>query len=374
MFYRRVGNVPHKRHTIHRDGDGTRLLEELVGEEGFAGASSLLYHRHSPSALVSVDAVDDDRTPLTPLQPVVPMHVRTAEFTGVIAGNDDLRICVVRHDTTTGLYRDAVGDQLVYVQDGSGALETSMGALDVRAGDYVVVPRGVAHRWVVEESALQTLTVEASGHIRPPAKYLSSGGQFREHAPYCERDLRAPLEPLVVDGDAPTEVVVRTRSGLTRHIYAHHPFDVVGWDGGVYPWALSIHDFEPIVGSLHQPPPVHQTFEGNGFVVCSFVPRPFDFHPEAVKIPYHHSNVDSDEVIYYSQGDFMSRAGAGIGIGSITLHPAGFVHGPQPGSFEGSVDATRTEEVAVMIDTFKPLLISDGARSASDQNYLHSWS
>ncbi len=382
MFYRRVGSVPHKRHTVHCDARGDRLIEELVGEEGFASASSLLYHRHSPSALTAIDSVDDDRDPLTPMRPVAPQHLRTAALPTqgdpvrgrtLLAGNDDVRILTADCTDSSGLYRDATGDQLVYVQSGDAVLESSFGRLTVRAGDYVVVPRSVCHRWNVI-TPLQLLIVETSSHVRPPARYLTAYGQFREHSPYCERDLRMPNETLVVDSDGPAEVLVRSRNGLTRHVYAHHPFDVVGWDGCVYPWALSIHDFEPIVGSIHQPPPVHQTFEGNGFVICSFVPRLYDFHPDAVKIPYHHSNVDSDEVIYYSAGNFMSRAGSGIGERSISLHPSGFVHGPQPGSYERSVDKTRTEELAVMIDTFKPLLITDSARRVSDEEYFRSWS
>lgn len=382
MFYRRVGDVPPKRHTVHRDASGLRLAEELVGEEGFSDASSLLYHRCSPSALLEVNAVDWARPALSPLHPVVPLHVRTAQATGssdpvlgrhLLFGNDDVQLSVATLTAATPLYRDAVGDQLVYVQDGHGVLESSFGTLALRTGDYVVVPRGITHRWVVDHPT-SVLVFETSGHVRAPRHYRTATGQFLERAPYCERDIRAPEGPLVADDDGPIDVIVRTRGGLSRHTHKHHPFDVVGWDGSLYPWALSIHDFEPIVGSLHQPPPVHQTFEGPGMVVCSFVPRPFDFHPDAVKIPYHHSNVDSDEVIFYSAGNFMSRAGAGIEVGSITLHPAGFVHGPQPGSFEKSVDATRTEELAVMLDTFRPLNVSEDAMSASDPAYLTTWS
>ena len=382
MFYRRVGLVPPKRHTMHTDHDGTRLLEELVGQEGFSDVSSLLYHRRSPSAVVAVERVADERSALTPLHPVAPMHVHTGKVDGgnepvlgrsLLLGNDDVRVCVASATEASPLYRDALGDQLVYVQSGQCVLESVFGTTTLRDGDYVVVPRGVTHRWAIE-ARVELLIFESSGHVRPPRKYVSAAGQFLEHAPYCERDIRPPDGPHVVLDDGPVDVIVRTRTGLTRHTHAHHPFDVVGWDGGLYPWALSIHDFEPIVGSLHQPPPVHQTFEGPNFVVCSFVPRPFDFHPDAVKIPYHHSNVDSDEVIFYSQGDFMSRAGAGISAGSITLHPGGFVHGPQPGSYERSVDATRTEEVAVMLDTFKPLLVTHTAREASDPEYFRSWS
>jgi homogentisate 1,2-dioxygenase len=193
-----------------------------------------------------------------------------------------------------------------------------------------------------------------------------------EGAPYSERDIRSPVEPLVEDGhDVP--VIVRHAGGLTRHVHRHHPFDVVGWDGALYPWALSIHDFEPLVGTIHQPPPIHQTFEGPGFVVCSFTPRRFDQHPDAVKVPYHHANVDSDEVLFYSDGDFMSRAGSGIGVGSLSFHPAGFVHGPQPGSLERSIDQERTDELAVMIDTFRRLRVTGAARSVSAADYHLSW-
>ena len=205
-----------------------------------------------------------------------------------------------------------------------------------------------------------------------PPRYLSARGQLIEGAPFSERDLRGPAEPLLVEGTE-VPVLVRTRDGLTRHIHSQHPFDVAGWDGCLYPFALSIHDVEPIVGAIHQPPPVHQTFAGPNFVVCSFVPRPFDFHPGAIKVPYHHANVDSDEVLFYSAGDFMSRAGAGIGVGSISLHPAGFVHGPQPGSMELSAAATRTEEVAVMIDTFARLGLTDDARAVADPDYPWTW-
>jgi homogentisate 1,2-dioxygenase len=279
----------------------------------------------------------------------------------------------VESSLSSELYRDAVGDELVYVQHGHGQLESVFGRLEVRPGHYVVVPAGSTHRWVAGgDEPVGMLVFASRGHVTPPRKYLSGAGQFLEHAPYCERDLLVPSEPLLVEGtDVP--VLVRTRGGLSRHVHRHHPFDVVGWDGCVYPWAFHIDDFEPIVGRLHQPPPVHQTFEAPGFVVCSFVPRPFDFHPDAVKVPYHHSNTDSDEVLFYSRGDFMSRSGSGIGVASISYHPAGFVHGPQPGSIEASLDAERTEEVAVMLDTFAPLLVTDAARNVSDPDYPFTW-
>ncbi|CAN5534532.1 homogentisate 1,2-dioxygenase [soil metagenome] len=385
--YRRVGHVPPKRHTVHRDADGGRLLEELMGTNGFSGASSLLYHRRSPTALLSVAAVDDGRGPLRPNQPVAPVHLRTGELgvvdhgagdlvgaRHVLAANPDLTIALAVGADPSPLYRNAGGDELVFVHEGRARLETVFGALDVEAGDHVVLPAGTTHRWL-PDGAVRALVVEAAGHVGPPRKHLTPGGQFAEQAPYCERDQRAPGEVLVVDAelDRPTDVIVRTVAGLSRHTYAHHPFDVVGWDGALYPWALAIADFEPIVGSLHQPPPVHQSFEGPGFVVCAFVPRLLDTHPDAVKIPYHHANVDSDEVLFYVDGNFTSRVGSGIAAGSLTLHPAGFVHGPQPGSWERSVDQDRTDETAVMIDTFRPLALGPAAGTIAAPDYLTSW-
>jgi homogentisate 1,2-dioxygenase len=229
-------------------------------------------------------------------------------------------------------------------------------------------------RWALTgEVPLEALVLEAAGHISIPERYLTDRGQLKEGAPFSERDIRAPEQPPAEEG-TDVEVLVRNRGGLSRLVHAFHPFDVVAWDGCLYPWALSIHDFEPIVGTIHQPPPIHQTFVGPRFAVCSFVPRPVDFHPEATKVPYHHANVDSDEVLFYADGEFMSRAGSGIGCGSISYHPAGFVHGPQPGSVRAMLDAEATDETAVMIDTFRPLLVSDLARSLSDPDYLLSWS
>ena len=391
--YRTVGEVPRKRHTLVPAPGGGHLAEELMGTHGFSAASSLLYHRHSPSAITAVEPVklaelvgeevdeqgDHDH-------PLLPRHLRTGELPDGADLVTARRPLLVNDDVTLGfatagagaspLYRNATGDELLYVQSGSATLESTVGRLAARPGDYVVVPAGTTHRWVVDGGAgpVSLLVVEARGHVDVPARYLTDRGQHREGAPFSERDLRAPDGPLVVDDEQDVPVLVRHRGGLSRHVHRHHPFDVVGWDGCLYPWAFSIHDFEPIVGTIHQPPPVHQTFEGPGIVVCSFVPRLFDLHPDAVKIPYHHANVDSDEVLFYSDGDFMSRAGSGIGVGSISYHPAGFVHGPQPGSLERSLDATRTEEVAVMVDTFRPLRVTSAARAVSADGYHLTWS
>jgi homogentisate 1,2-dioxygenase len=381
--YRHVGDVPRKRHTlVKRPGGDGFLAEELIGQGGFAEESALLYHHLSPSAIVSVEHVDDPAVATFSLEgPVVPRHLRTPTLQKGgdpvlgrkrLLGNDDVQLSFVSADESSDLYRNACGDELVYVHAGQATLLTSFGELDLDAGDYVVIPAAVTHRWVLRSERVDLLLFEARGHVRFPDRYMTERGQLREGAPFSERDVRAPAEPLVVDGeDVP--VLVRTPAGLTRMVHAHHPFDVIGWDGCLYPHALSIHDFEPIVGAIHQPPPVHQTFAGPGFVVCSFVPRPFDFHPDATKVPYHHANVDSDEVLFYAAGDFMSRAGSGIGVGSISWHPPGFVHGPQPGSVEGAMEQTRTEELAVMMDTFRSLRASDLARSIADDDYAWSW-
>ena len=383
-YYRSVGEVPRKRHTLFRDAGGNRLAEELMGAQGFSGASALLYHRHSPSAITSVTPIKMPTSPLRPNDPLLPWHlVARGDDTGidggsdpvtgrrVLLGNEAVVISVVRAAAASELYRNAAGDELVYIQDGTATLESVFGTLPVATGDYVVVPASTTHRWVVDEP-VSMLVLQATGHIGIPDRYVTDRGQLKEGAPFSERDLRGPAAPLLVE-DGDVGVLVRTRTGWSRHCHVSHPFDVVGWDGCLYPYAFSIRDFEPIVGRLHQPPPVHQTFAGPGFVVCSFVPRPFDFDPDAVKVPYHHANVDSDEVLFYAEGDFMSRRGAGIGPGSITLHPAGFVHGPQPGSVEASLGATRTDETAVMIDTFSPLLLSDDARRVADLDYPWTW-
>jgi homogentisate 1,2-dioxygenase len=380
--YRSVGDVSRKRHTKHRQPDGRLYYEELMGSRGFSGESSLLYHRESPSAIVAAEAVGEQQVAVGPDHPVVPRHLRTSSLPvggdpvldrHVLLGNGDVRMSWVAADRSSGLYRNACGDELVYVQHGRAILQTSFGELVVGANDYVVIPTGTTQRWLIDDGeSLGAVVFEAAGHVQPPARYVSERGQFLEHAPYCERDIRMPLEPLVVDdGDVP--ILVRTTQGLSRLVHANHPFDVAGWDGCLYPWAFNIADFEPIVGRVHQPPPVHQTFAGPNFVICSFVPRLFDFHPDAVKVPYHHANVDSDEVLFYSAGNFMSRTGSGIGVGSISFHPAGFVHGPQPGSIERSEGVDRTEEVAVMLDTFHPLGVSQAGRTISDPDYPWTW-
>jgi len=384
MYYRKLGEVPRKRHQQFRAADGSLYAEELMGEEGFSSDSSLLYHRYIPTAISKAEAVDIPKewAVAGANEPLLPRHLRTHEIaTGgdlvlgrkLLLGNDQVRIAYVAATEPSDLYRDALGDECIYIEEGSAVLESVFGPLEVGTGDYVVIPMSTTHRWVpTGNGPLRALVVEARGHIQPPARYLSQRGQFLEHAPFSERDLRAP-ERLIQKDETDVGVLVRHRGGLTRYVYAHHPFDVVGWDGCLYPYAFSIYDFEPIVKRFHAPPPVHQTFEGPGFVLCSFCPRPFDFDPESVPVSYNHANVDSDEVLFYVGGDFMSRKGSGVGQGSISLHPAGFIHGPQPGSVEATLGQPRTEEWAVMIDTFAPLDLGEAARACEDSDYAWSW-
>ncbi len=379
--YRRVGDVPRKRHIAHHvtaaDGSTVLAAEELMGTEGFSGVSSLLYHRSSPSAIVRIDPAEGGPATRHENLPLRPHHLRTASLpagTSELLGNDDVRVAWSSLSASTALVRDATGDTLAFVQSGSASLDSTFGSLAVGAGDYVVIPRSTTFRWSIADGGrVELLTITGTGHIEIPPKYRNEHGQLVEGAPYSERDVRAPSPSPLLEEGSDVPVRVRTRSGWSVHVHATHPFDVVGWDGYLYPWALNILDFEPIVGRLHQPPPVHQTFAGNGFVICSFVPRLLDLDPEAIRTPYHHANVDSDEVLFYSSGDFTSRKGSGIGVGSISLHPAGFVHGPQPGAAARSRSATSTDEVAVMLDTFRPLQLTDAALAVSDPDYPWTW-
>jgi homogentisate 1,2-dioxygenase len=382
-YYRRVGEIPPKRHTQFRAPDGSLYAEELMGQEGFSSDSSLLYHRHPPTAILAADAYQPPSFGRTPNHPLKPRHFQTHKLDAggadAILGrqhllaNDDVRVSYAVADRPSPLYRNAIGDECRYVEDGTARVETTFGAFDIATGDYVIIPMSVVHRIVpTGDRPLRTLTVESTGHIGPPKKYLSVRGQFLEHAPYCERDLRGPGEPLLVEQEE-VEVLVQQRAGWTRFVYAHHPFDVVGWDGCLYPWVFSIHDFETITGRIHQPPPVHQTFEGPNFVLCSFVPRKVDYHELAIPVPYNHHNVDSDEMMFYTGGNYEARRGSGIEQGSISLHPSGFTHGPQPGAVERAIGVDFFDELAVMIDTFRPLELCEPALSCEDTGYAWTW-
>ena len=390
--YRSVGAVPPKRHTQHRDPEGNLYREELMGEEGFSSDSSLLYHRGVPSAIVDSQVWDLPDQTRTPNHPLKPRHLKlhglfedgaTADpVTGrrLVLGNNDVRISyVVAGAGESPYYRNAIGDECVYVESGAGVVETVFGTLAYRTGDYVVVPRATTHRWRPSETS-RLYPIEANSHIAPPKRYLSRFGQFLEHAPYCERDLYGPTETFVVeasDQQSDVEVLVKHRAGGavigTRMTYATHPFDVVGWDGCLYPYTFNVEDYMPITGKVHQPPPVHQVFEGHNFVICNFLPRKVDYHELAIPVPYYHSNVDSDEVMFYVGGDYEARKGSGINIGSISLHPGGHAHGPQPSAIEASLGVDYFEESAVMVDTFAPLDLGEGGLAAEDPAYAWTW-
>jgi homogentisate 1,2-dioxygenase len=399
-FYRSAGDVPHKRHTQHRSPDGTLYFEELMGEEGFSSDSSLLYHVNIPSAVVDVRPWEMPDLTLTPNHPLTPRHFSTYALfpddasadevdavTGrrLLMGNGDVRLSYVVATAPSPYYRNAIGDECLYVEAGRAVVETVFGDLAVGEGDYAIVPRATTFR-VVPDGSVRIYVIEANSHIGPPKRYLSRFGQLLEHAPYCERDLRGPTGPKVVATDPgdPTasdvEVLIKHRGpgpgGIAGSIHTlpHHPFDVVGWDGCLYPYAFNIADYEPITGRVHQPPPVHQVFEGHNFVICNFVPRKVDYHPESIPVPYYHSNVDSDEVMFYCGGDYEARKGSGIGQGSISLHPGGHPHGPQPGAYERSIGVDFFDELAVMVDTFRPLDLGEGALATDDGVYAYSWS
>jgi homogentisate 1,2-dioxygenase len=397
-FYRQVGDVPGKRHTVFRDQDGALRYEELMGEEGFSSDSSLLYHRGVPSAIVDSQVWELPDLSTTANHPLKPRHLRlhslfevsTGSTTGeagkdldpvqgrrLVLGNGDVRISYVVATEASPYYRNAIGDECVYVQEGRGVVETVFGELTYRTGDYVLIPRATTHRWLPAEQS-RLYPIEANSHIAPPKRYLSRYGQLLEHAPYCERDLYGPVEPLLVEG-TDVEVLVKHRGngpgGIvgSRMTYATHPFDVVGWDGCLYPYTFNVEDFMPITGKVHQPPPVHQVFEGWNFVICNFVPRKVDYHPDSVPVPYYHSNVDSDEVMFYVGGDYEARKGSGINIGSVSLHPGGYAHGPQPSAIEASLGAEYFDELAVMVDTFKPLELGEAGIAAEDPAYAWTW-
>jgi homogentisate 1,2-dioxygenase len=391
-YYRQVGSVPPKRHTQHRGPEGTLRYEELMGEEGFSSDSSLLYHVNIPSAIVDAQPWQPPDVATVPNHPLQPRHFQLPKLFGaddwkgadvvtgrrLVLGNADVRLSYVVAGTSSALYRNAIGDECVYVEKGDGVVETLFGSLPVTTGDFVVLPRNTTHRWIpADGEPFRAYCIESSTHISPPRRYLSKYGQLLEHSPYCERDLHGPAEPLLAEGDD-VEVLVkhRTAAGITgtRYVYPSHPFDVVGWDGCLYPYTFNVSDFEPITGRVHQPPPVHQVFEGQNFVVCNFVPRKVDYHPLSIPVPYYHSNVDSDEVMFYCGGNYEARKGSGIGQGSISLHPGGHSHGPQPGAVERSLGVEFFDELAVMVDTFRPLELGEGGLAAEDPAYAWTWS
>ena len=382
--YHRLGEVPPKRHQAFRGPAGELYEEEVVGVEGFSGRYSILYHRYAPTRVTKVTEADPVPTPPVPSADQTLRHhlLRTAATEpgdgdelsnrAIVLWNDDVRLAVSAFGGDPGrVTRNGGADELHFVHVGAGRLESVFGALDYRAGDYVAVPKGTTHRWLPATGENRHLVIETPGSVRLPRRYQSSEGQLLEHAPYWERDFRRPTELLANDDLTPTDVWVRVGDRTAVYTLDHNPFDVVGWDGHLYPYAFSVHDFEPISGRQHQPPPVHQTFELDGAVVCSFCPRRLDDGKDVITAPYNHANLDSDEVLYYVSGEFFSRKG--IEAGALTFHPRGIPHGPAPGVAEKSIGATYTEELAVMLDTFRPLHLAAAADRFDDAAYPTSW-
>jgi len=380
-IYHRLGRVPRKRHVAFRKDDGSIHYEELIGNQGFTGPSSLLYHLRLPTAVASARQLRGLGWVTEPERLVRHRHFRTSGLaTGPSAVldrvpllfNADVAIEMARpRKEDPFFYRNGQGDEIAYVVEGDGVLESIFGELAYRPGDYVVIPRGILHRWRLGTGPHRLLVVESAGYARTPKRYRNEHGQLTEMAPFSERDIRRPESLVTRDETGEFPVVVKSGNRLVEFVMTHHPLDVVGWDGYYYPWALNIHDFEPRVGRVHLPPPIHQTFEGDGWVMCSFCPRPFDFEPDSIPAPYSHQNAMSDEVIFYANSEFMSRKG--IELGSITLHPDGIPHGPQPGKTEQSIGAKGTNELAVMLDAFRPLLVSREALAVEDATYQTSW-
>ena len=381
-LYHSLGKIPHKRHTVFEKQDGSLYYEQLFGTIGFDGMSSLLYHVHRPTMVKSVQkafdispkaAVDHNITSRLlkglELKPVDDY----LESRKVILFNNDVHVGLAapRKSVTEYFYKNADADELLFIHEGSGVLKTFLGEIPFEYGDYILIPRGMIYKIHFDTDKNRLLVTESYHPIYTPKRYRNWFGQHLEHSPFCERDFKLPQNLQTFDEKGEFLMKVKKEGQLHHMIYASHPFDVVGWDGYNYPYGFSIHDFEPITGRVHQPPPVHQTFETSAYVVCSFVPRLYDYHPKAIPAPYNHSNIDSDEVLYYVDGDFMSRNN--IDRGYISLHPAGIPHGPHPGTYEASIGQSKTEELAVMIDTFKPLKLTQAALDLDDGTYHQSW-
>ncbi len=380
--YYSLGKIPHKRHTQFRSEEGKLYSEQLFSTEGFSSNYSLLYHVHPPTQIIRTEEPVD----VSP-KPATDNILKHRSFEGfnikpeddyldsrkIVLFNNDVQVTLAspKKSFTDSFYKNGDADEVIFVHEGSGTLKTQYGQIPFGYGDYLVIPRGCIYQMDFKDENNRLFIVESFSPVQFPKRYLSKYGQLLEHAPFCERDVRKPQELQTIDEKGEFLIQTKKRGLLYPIWYANHPFDVVGWDGCEYPYAFSIHDFEPITGRVHQPPPVHQTFDARNFVICSFVPRLYDYHPEAIPAPYNHSNIDSDEVLYYVDGDFMSRKH--VTKGMITLHPAGIPHGPHPGAVEKSIGAKETGELAVMVDTFYPLKMTKYAQDIEDDNYIISW-
>jgi len=382
MHYYTLGSIPPKRHTQFRKPDGELYKEELFSTEGFSDLHSLLYHCNPPTQIVQVGEpysvapkiIEDKQLKHRSLKgwDVAPEDDYIKSRKPLLV-NADCKISVAapRKSMTDYFFKNADADEVVFIHKGEGTLKTMYGKLPFGYGDYVVIPRGTIYQFEFKDADNRLLIVESTGPITPPKRYRNKFGQLMEHAPYCERDIRKPVDLETYDEKGEFLFYIKKQDIIYPYSYLSHPFDVIGWDGYVYPYAFSIHDFEPITGRVHQPPPVHQTFDGKNFVICSFCPRLFDYHPQAIPAPYNHSNIDSDEVLYYVDGDFMSRAH--VEKGMFTLHPGGIPHGPHPGTAEKSIGVKETHELAVMVDTFYPLKMTEHAYGIEDRDYYKSW-
>lgn len=381
-IYKQVGLIPEKRHVVFRQPNGKLYHEELFGTEGFSGMSSLVYHLYPPTRVKEKGAPYSVRP-----QVAIEDNLQSRSYMGFNAApeldyldsrktlfvNDDMTIGVAApiEGTKGYFYKNADADEMIFIHKGEGILKTMYGNIEFAYGDYVIIPRGTIYQLEFATDENRILIVESHGPIETPDRYKNKYGQYLEHSPFCERDLRGPVNMETHDEEGEFLVKIKKRGLIYPYVYENHPFDLVGWDGCCYPYAFSIFNFEPITGRIHMPPPIHQTFQGRNFVICSFVPRLYDYHPQAIPAPYHHSNVDSDELLYYVDGDFMSRNN--IQKGQITLHPGGLPHGPHPGAIERSIGKTATNELAVMIDPFNPVKITKEAMELEFQEYYQSW-
>jgi len=381
-IYHQLGQIPKKRHIVFRKPNGKLYAEELVSTEGFSSVYSIVYHCHPPTIVKHLGEPYNVEPKIAKAK-----HLKHTSLIGFkikpendylqsrkpVLVNDDLHISLAapKQSMTDYLYKNSQADEIIFIHVGSGVLKTGFGEIKFEYGDYIVIPRGTIYQIHFNDENNRLFIIESFSPIRTPKKYRNNHGQLLEHSPFCERDMKLPNNLVTHDQEGDFKVLIKKQGLIYPYTYGTHPFDFIGWDGYHFPYAISIHDFEPITGRIHQPPPVHQMFEAHNFVVCSFVPRKFDYHPESIPAPYNHSNVDSDEVLYYVDGDFMSRKS--VEKGQITLHPGGIPHGPHPGTVEKSIGKDATEELAVMVDPFRPLMLTEDAIAIEDEDYYRSW-
>ncbi|HNP47699.1 MAG TPA: homogentisate 1,2-dioxygenase [Bacteroidia bacterium] len=380
-FYHQIGKIPSKRHIVYRQDNGNLFHEELVGTQGFSGMSSLVYHLHPPTRVLRTGepfsvqpkvAIENNMRSLSFQGFEIPVEADYLKSRKVLMVNNDMQIGLAAPKGKMDyFFKNADADEMIFIHKGNGELHTMYGSIAFEYGDYLIIPRGTVYQLNFESSDNRFLFVESHGPITTPRRYRNDFGQMLEHSPFCERDIRRPSDLETHGEEGEFSVLIKKKGTIFPYVYASHPFDLVGWDGYHYPYAFSIHNFEPLTGRIHMPPPIHQTFEGNNFVICSFVPRLYDYHPQAIPAPYHHSNIDSDEILYYVDGNFMSRNN--IQKGQLTLHPAGIPHGPHPGAIERSIGQKETGELAVMIDPFHPVMITETALELQVPEYYLSW-